>query len=90
MAKEAVNDQVTEENNEAAGLAKEYFEDKGEKSRQNRVNGGNDVVISLTNKNDVKFTKDFGKHFKKGDTLEGISDAAFEIYNKKGVIEKLN
>lgn len=74
--------------NEAAGVTKEYFDEQAEKSRKNRANGGEDVKISLTNKTLVRFTKNFGKHLKKGDEME-ISDQALAIYEKKGVIEKL-
>lgn len=72
---------------EAAGITKEYFDEQGQKSKENRSNGGEDVKISLTNKTLVKFTKDFG-FFKAGHVQE-VSDAAFAIYDKKKVVEKL-
>ena len=89
MAKEqdaSANDAKTQ--NEAAGITAEYFAEQGAKSADNRSKGGEDVKLSLTNKTTVRFTKDFGKHLKKGDVME-ISDQAVAIYMSKGVIEKL-
>lgn len=83
------NKSEAKEVNEAAGVTKAYYEEQGEKSRKNRANGGEDVKISLTNKTLVRFTKDFGKHLKEGDEME-VSDMAFAIYQKAGVIEKVN
>lgn len=88
MAKNNENTDNQEVPQEAKGLTNAYFEEQGAKSKANRANGGEDVKISLTNKTLVRFTKDFGKHLKKGDEME-ISDMAFDVYNKAGVIEKL-
>lgn len=74
--------------NEAAGVVKEYYDEKAAESADRRSKGGEDVTISLTNKTMVEFTSDFGKWLKKGDRME-ISDQALEIYTKKGVIKKL-
>lgn len=88
MAKNNENTENQEVPQEAKGLTQAYYEEQGAKSRDNRSKGGEDVKISLTNKTLVRFTKDFGKHLKKGDEME-ISDMAFSIYEKAGVIEKL-
>lgn len=69
------------------GVAKEYFETQGAKSKENKSNGGKEVEVSLTNKTSVRFTKDFG-FMKKGDVQE-VSDVALAIYEGKKVIEKL-
>lgn len=87
MAKENQKNEAVEKN-EAAGIVKEYFEEKGAESAENRRKGGDDVKISLTNRTLVEFTSDFGKHLKKGDRME-ISDQALAIYEKKGVVKKL-
>lgn len=85
---EDVQDVKSAEVNEAAGIVKDYFEEKGAESAKRKSEGGELVTISLTNKTLVEFTEDFGKHLKKGDRME-ISDQALEIYQKKGVIKKL-
>lgn len=66
----------------------EILDEKGKQSAENISKGGNNVKVSLTNKTKVEFTKDYGKHIKKGHVQE-VSDLAFEIYDKAGVIKKL-
>lgn len=85
MAKEETKTAGT---NEAAGVVKGWTEEKAAQSAENRYKGGEDVKTSLVNKVSVEFTKDFGKHLKKGDKME-VSEQAFDIYNAKGVIKKL-
>jgi hypothetical protein len=63
----------------------QYFEDKGKTSKNNLSNGGEETKISLTNKKLVRFTADT-KYIRKGHVQE-VSESAFEIYNKLGVIE---
>lgn len=83
----SAQDTVSAEN-EAAGVSKAKIEQLAEKSKENRKNGGEDVKVSLTNRTNVRFTKNFGKHLKKGDEME-VSDLALQIYSDKGVIEKI-
>ncbi len=84
----AKNDQPTASEMEAAqGKTAEYFEEQGKKSKENKAQGGKEVEVSLTNKTFVRFTKNHG-FFKKGHEQE-VSDVAFAIYDKAGVIEKL-
>lgn len=71
----------------AAGITEEYFEEQGAKSRENKSKGGSEVVVSLTNKTLVRFKENFG--FIKAGHEQEISDVAFAIYDKAGVIEKL-
>lgn len=72
---------------EAKAPVQEYFEEKGAESAQNIAKGGKEVSISLTNKNNVEFIKDY-KGIKKGHVQE-VSDVAFEIYKKAGVVKKV-
>lgn len=71
----------------AAGITEEYFDEQGAKSKSNKSNGGSEVVVSLINKTLVRFTENFG-FIKKGHEQE-VSDVAYAIYDKKGVIVKL-
>jgi predicted transcriptional regulator len=65
-----------------------FFDEKGKETAENLAKQGSPVKISLTNKTMVEFTKDYGKHIKKGHKQE-VSDVAFEIYNKAGVVKKV-
>ena len=80
MAKEANTE-------EQKGIVEAHFEELGAKTRDNLSKGGNPVVINLVDKVNVQFTKDFG-FMKKGHVQE-VSETAYEIYKKAGVIEKL-
>lgn len=71
----------------SAGVTEKHFQEQGEKSKENRSNGGEDVKVSLTNKTMVEFTKDFG-HMTKGHKQE-VSDVALAIYEKAGVVKKI-
>lgn len=84
MAKEKQETEVIS----AGGVTAAYFNEQAKKSAENRAKGGDDVKVNLVRKNNVRFTKDFGKHFKEGDEIEGISDVALAIYEKAGVVEK--
>jgi len=70
-------------------LTAEYFDDKAEKSRDNKSKGGEFVEVNLTNTTTIKFLEDFGKHIKKDQVLT-VSDVAYEIYAGKAKVEKLN
>jgi len=76
------------ENNEARGLVLAYMKEQGAKSKKQLSEGGKEVVLSLTNTTNVRFTKDFGLYLKEGMEQE-VSDQAFAIYDKAGVIEKV-
>lgn len=71
----------------AAGKTEEWFQEQGAKSKSNLSQGGKEVEVSLTNKTLVRFTKNFG-FLKKGHEQE-VSDVAYAIYEKAGVIEKI-
>lgn len=74
-------------NSGAAGATEKHFQEQGQKSKENRANGGEDVKVSLTNKTKVRFTADFG-FIKKGHEQE-VSDVALAIYEKAKVVEKI-
>lgn len=88
MATKETHDAVVIQKNEAAGLTHEFYKEQAAKSVQNRLKGGEDVKLSLTNKTPVRFTRDFGKHLKEGDEME-ISDMALAVYEKASAIEKI-
>lgn len=69
-------------------IVEKHFQEKGKQTKENLSSGGKEVLISLTNKVNVEFTKDYGDHIKAGHTQE-VSETAFEIYNKAGVVKKL-
>lgn len=72
---------------EQKGIVEAHFEELGAKTRDNLSSGGKAVTVNLIDKTNVKFTKDFG-FMKKGHVQE-VSETAYEIYKKAGVIEKL-
>lgn len=69
-------------------LVQEHFEAKAGDTKKNLASGGKPATISLTNKVKIEFTKDYGNHIKKGHKQE-VSDTAYEIYLKQGVVKKL-
>lgn len=87
---------MADEKNKAAEKAGEetknpvqkVLEQKGKQSAENIAKGGSAVKVSLTKKTLVEFTKDYGKHIKKGHVQE-VSDLALEIYEKAGVVKKV-
>ncbi len=93
MSKEKVELESTEEVTkntiveDAKGAVQEFFDEKGEETRQNLLKGGSPVIVNLTNKTEVEFVSDYG-FFKKGQRQE-VSDVALAIYQKKGVVKKL-
>lgn len=88
MAKE-IKEQSENVNDNKQSLTAEYFDEKSEKSRDNKAKGGEFVEVNLTNTNTIKFLEDFGKHIKKGQVLT-VSDVAYEIYANKAKVEKVN
>lgn len=78
---------MAQEAQESKGIVKDLYDEKGKQSTENRLKGGEDVVISLVNKTKVEFIKDFGQ-MKKGHVQE-VSDVAFEIYDKQKAIKKV-
>jgi len=87
MAKETTKTEQQPANEEHAGITTAYLQEKGQESATRRKNQESDVEVSLLDTHKVKFTKDFG--FMKKDRVETISQMAFEIYTKAGVIEKI-
>lgn len=81
-AKEIIADKASKNS-----ATKEFYDEKAQQTRENLSKGGEPVTVDLVNKTRVQFTKDFG-HIKKGHIQE-VSDVAFGIYDKKGVIKKL-
>lgn len=75
---------------DAKSLIQELLEDKGKQSEKNVRKGEANVSVKLTSdsKVEVEFTKDYGKHIKKGHK-QYLSQLAFEAYDKKGVVKKL-
>ncbi|MXV39344.1 hypothetical protein GO491_11765 [Flavobacteriaceae bacterium Ap0902] len=68
--------------------AKDVYLSIAAKSAENRKDGKPNETISLTKKFNVEFTKDFG-NFKKGTTLNGISELAFKMYNANGAVKEI-
>lgn len=68
-------------------IVEDFYNKKGEETAENISKGGKEKTISLTDKINVEFIKDFG-FFKKGHVQE-VSAVAFEIYNDKKVVKKL-
>ena len=75
-------------NNDHAGVTQEFYDKKAEQSAENKRKGGSDVEVSLVDTHKVRFTKDFG--FMKKGAEATVSDVAYQIYNGKGVVEKIN
>ncbi len=69
---------------ESAGT-REHFEELAQTSRKNLQNGGETVKINLIKTVNVRFTKDFGIIKKGHEQL--LSQAAYDIYKKKEVVE---
>lgn len=67
---------------------KDVKKELADQSKKNRANGGKDVVVSITDTVEVRFTKDFGKHIKKGHT-QRMSILSYKVYDKNGVVEKI-
>jgi hypothetical protein len=85
MAKEKLENAEALEGEKS--IVQEFYNEKGAESLENISKGGKNVVINLVNKTMVEFTEAFG-NFKKGHQ-QYLSDVAFAIYDKKGVVKKL-
>lgn len=69
---------------ESAGT-KEHFNDLAATSKKNKSEGRENVKIDLVKTVTARFTEDFGL-LKKGH-VQSLSQTAYDIYNKKGVVE---
>lgn len=69
-------------------LAQNHYDEKAAKSKEQMSMGGNPVEVDLVNTTMGRITKDFGS-LKKGH-VQPFSAMAYEIYEKAGVIEKVN
>lgn len=76
------------ESKEKKSITKEHFEKKAEQTKKNLASGGKPVTVDLHKTVTVEFTSDYGYN-KKGD-VKTVSDTAYEIYNNKGVVTKVN
>ena len=87
-AKQPKNEPTAEVIEKPAGATEAYFDSMGEKSQENKKNGGEEVKVSLTNKTLVRVKQDYG-FFKAGHVQE-FSDVALAIHEKGGMVfEKL-
>lgn len=68
---------------------KDIKKELAEQSKKNKSNGGKNVEVSVLDTVNVRFTKDFGKHIKKGHEQK-MSILSFKVYDKNGVVEKIN
>lgn len=66
---------------------KDVIEDKAKQSAINVKNGNKNVIVKLDGKVKVRFTSDYG-FMKKGKEAT-ISDLAYDVYSKAGVVEKI-
>lgn len=76
-----------EEKAEVTVTVSDVMQEKGKQSATNIKNGNEAVKVSLTRKVKVRFTKDYG-FIKKDATLQ-VSELAYDIYAKAGVVEKI-
>ena len=89
MAKQEQDLEKVTTTSDVAGITAAYYKEQGAKSKKLIADGKTEgVTVSLTNTTEVRFIKDFGKHLKEGDELT-VSDVAYAIYDKAGVIEKV-
>jgi len=87
MAKDKL--ETTEAVPQTGNIVEQYYDEKGEKSKENKANGGEFVEVRLDNMTAIKFDEGYGKHIKKGDILH-VSDVALEIYQKNAKVTKVN
>lgn len=76
-----------EEKAPVTNTVKDVLDAKGAQSAKNLSQGGNAVKVSLKDNVEVIFTSDYG-YIKKGHK-QPVSQLAFEIYQKAGVVEKI-
>lgn len=85
MAK--LEDTKGNQDNAHAGITQDFYNEKAAQSKENRLSGGSDVEINLTDTHTVKFKQDFG--FMKKDVIYTISEMAYQVYDKKKLVEKV-
>lgn len=76
-----------EEKAEITTTVMDVMEEKGKQSAINVKNGKDPVIVKLNGKVKVRFTKDYG--YMKKDKEATISDLAYDVYAKAGVVEKI-
>jgi len=65
----------------------EVLQEKAKQSSNNIKNGKEAVKVKLDGKVAIKFTKDYG--YMKAGKEAIVSDLAYDIYTKAGVVEKI-
>lgn len=81
-------DDKLESGKKFGGLTQEFFDEKAQQSKDNRLSGNNnDVEISLVDTHTVRFKENFG-FMEKGKEYT-ISEMAYQVYDKKKLVEKV-
>lgn len=75
------------EKTEVTTTVSDVMQEKAKQSSVNIKNGKEAVIVKLDGKVNVRFTKDYG--FMKKDQEQTVSDLAFDVYSKAGVVEKI-
>lgn len=84
MAKKAKKEEkLTQDSPDVVG----YFEEKAEKAIKAKKDGAQAPKVSLKNTIKVQFTRNYG-FIKKGH-VQKVSEVAYEMYQKAGVVEKV-
>lgn len=65
----------------------DVLQEKAKQSLKNIQNGKEEVKVSLTDNIEVRFKKDYG--FMKKDQTATVSELAYEVYSKAGVVDKI-
>lgn len=76
-----------EEKAEITATVSDVMQEKGKQSAINVKNGKDPVIVKLDGKVKVRFKNDYG-YMKKGREAT-ISDLAYDVYSKAGVVEKI-
>lgn len=76
-----------EDKSDSTGVTQDFYNEKAAQSLSNRAAGGSDVEISLVDTHTVRFKQDFG--FMKKDSVYTISEMAYQVYDKKKLVEKV-
>lgn len=75
------------EKTEVTTTVSDVMQEKGKQSAINIKNGKDAVIIKLDGKVRVRFNKDYG--YMKKDVEVEVSDLAYEVYAKAGVVDKI-
>lgn len=75
------------EKTEVTTTVSDVMQEKAKQSSVNIKNGKEAVIVKLDGKVNVRFTEDYG--FMKKDQEQTVSDLAFDVYSKAGVVEKI-